>query len=321
MIKKTLIIVTIALLFCSMIIPTTIAAEDNDIKKTASMVSLVKVDWDSSDEPIMPGEIRYIDINITYDITQGGLLSSLLFPFFKSKQVDVNLGIVDTPEWCTASLAVSTLTTTIGAEDKNMTTKLAIELDEDAPAYAAGYVKLNASVEPFKGPFGIITYIDGFQQDFTVKFTPAYLPIIDPEFSEGNFYEITPYNATTIPISITNLGNAETTVFTDIVNHSESWAVTIDSDVTIGVGETKTINLTLQADHKFDEETVKIKFTPARSENKADIGEPIFLTLILENDGSYVEEDNGFEIDIGILIIILVIIAFIVLVITILKRK
>jgi len=81
MIKKTLIIATIALLFCSMIMPSAVAAEE-EVKTTAGMSSYVKVNWTTSNEPIVPvDEIRYFDINITYDITQRSSLSSLLLPF------------------------------------------------------------------------------------------------------------------------------------------------------------------------------------------------------------------------------------------------
>lgn len=322
MIKKTLIIATIALLFCSMIIPSTIAAENNDIKKTASMTSFITVDWETLDEPIMPlDEIKEYNINITYNITKSGFFSSLLLPLFADKQVDINLEIVDKPQWCTANFASNVLTATIGDGVENLTTKLSIKLDETAPAYGSGYVTFNVSVEPVKGPLGLITFIDGFEKEFTFEFEPAYLGLIDPDFTEGAFYEIAPFNETVIPIYIKNFGNGKTEVKIEIVNSSDSFDVVIQDKVILDVNENATIDLIVIADNKFDEEIIRLEFTPAYSENLEDTGTPILMTLVIENDGSYVEEEDGLEIDITLLTIILIIIAFVVVAIIILKRK
>jgi len=322
MIKKTLIIATLALLFCSMIIPSAVVAEE-EVKATAGMSSYVKVNWTASNEPIVPvDEIRYYDINITYDITKGWFISSLLLPFFMGKQVDINLEIVDKSKWCTANLVLGTLTTMISDEEQSMSTKLSVELDKDAPAYGAGYVRLNVSVEPFKGPLGLITFIDGYTQEFTIKFKPAYLPLIQAEFPQAASIEIAPYNETKISLDVSNLGNARTIVFFEIVNTSKSFNVSIDSEILIDVDGKATADIIILADHKFDEEEIKIKLTPARAENPSqDIGEPIYMTLEVKNDGSYVEDEDGLEIDTTLLIIILVIIAFVAVALIILKRK
>lgn len=325
MIKKIIILLLVALvasLLCTMIIPSTVVAEKDDVKKTSSMTSLITIDWDTTDEPIVPfAELRKIDLNITYSVTKGGVLANLLFPFYKGKQVNINLDIGDMSKGCTATLAVKTLTTVISDEPQELTTTLSVSVDETAPAYGSGYVKCNVSVDPFKGPFGLITYIDGFEQEFTVKFKPAYLPLVVIELPQGNFYEIAPFNETEIPITITNLGNAKTKVFVEVENASESFNIFLNN-VTLDFpdGE-KTIYMTVIADNKFDKETIKLKFTPARDENIEDKGDPKCLALVLENDGSYIEEENGIEIDTTTILIILVIIILFIAALILLKKK
>ena len=92
----------------------------------------------------------------------------------------------------------------------------------------------------------------------------------------------------------------------------------------INVDEEKTAELVLSADHKFDEEAIKIKITPLLAENPGDIGNPTDIKLIVKNDGSYVEEEP-FEIDFTLLLIFIVIIVLVVFHIKvafkILKRK
>lgn len=322
MIKKTIILLLVASLLCTMIIPSTVVAEKDDVKKTSKMASMITVDWDTTDEPIVPlGELRKIDLNITYSVAKGGLLANLLFPFYKDKQVDINLDIVDMSKGCTAILDQRTLTTVISDEPQELTAKLSVSVDETAPAYGDGYVKFNVSVDPLKGPLGLINYIDGFEQEFTVNFAPAYLPLIDIELPQGNFYEIAPFNETEIPVTIKNLGNAKTKVFVEVENASESFNIFLNN-VTLDFpdGE-KTIYMTVIADNKFDEETIKLKFTPARDENIEDKGDPEYRNLVLENDGSYVEEENGIEIDTTIILIIVVIIILLIAALILLKKK
>ena len=64
-IKKTITITLIALLFCTMVIPSAVVAEEDDDQISAFMKSYVEVNWNEPTEPIVPvTEIRTYDLNI-----------------------------------------------------------------------------------------------------------------------------------------------------------------------------------------------------------------------------------------------------------------
>ena len=322
MIKKTIAISLIALLLCTMIVPSSVYAEE-ETGIFAGMSSFVEIDCSDIEEPIMPisGEGQCI-INLTYSVIKGLAFRNILYPLFKGRDVNVNLEIIEKSDWCTATLDNETIVFTVDKEKQSTETKLTVNVDEDALAYHTGFVKINVSIEPFKGPLGIITFIKGFTTNFTVEFKPAYLGVVAVEFPDGNSIEISPYNETKISLDVANLGNAETSVFFEIVNSSESFTASIDSEIIIDVDGKATAHLVILADHKFDVEEIKIKITSAYTDNPTeDFGITIYTTLSVKNDGSYVEEEPGLEIDANLLIIILVIIAFVVIALILLKRK
>jgi hypothetical protein len=196
---------------------------------------------------------------------------------------------------------------------------LTIQVKEDAPAHTAGFVKINATVGSFMGPFGRLVFINGFEYELDISFTPAYLPLISIGLPQTNIIEIPPFNATKIPINITNVGNARTKVFIEIDDFNKtSWGVTIPDSIILETGETKQVFLTVEADNDFDKETLRIKITPARAEDTSDSGNPEYVTILLENDGSYKEKTD--EIDITLLIVILVVILAIIIIFMFIMR-
>lgn len=323
MIKKTLIIATIALLFCSIIASSAIGADRSEIKTTDSDGDLLSVEWFEPSEPINFEETKEYEIDITYNfnISEEGFFKNLAYPLFKDKAVSIKVEILEKSEWCTASLDKQTIETTVGAEEKDFSVTLSIGVKESAPAYAGGFVKLNISVEAIKGPLGFITYIGSFLKEVTVDFTPAYLGLIDVEAPQEDSIKIAPYNETLIPINISNIGNGPTKVLIDIVNSSDSFELSISDSITIDVNKTKTVNLMIDADHKFDQEEIIIELKPVSSTDPEDEGSVTTLTLLIENDGSYVEEDEPLEIDITILIVILVIIVLALVAYKMIRRK
>ena len=318
MMKKTLSILLFTLLFFSLIIPSTIITRsEEEIKPTSILASYLKINWTHSSKPIMPiDDLRVFSIKIDYSVTQGPL-GRLFLPFFVGRQVDIKLDIIDTNPWCTANIATGTLTTQVqphGATT-SQTAEISIELDKDAPAYGSGYVTVRAKVPK-------IGMIAGYEQDFTIKFKPAYLPLIQAELPLGSPIKISPYIEKIIPINITNLGNGRTLLRFEIVDRSESFNTTLE-EIIIDVDEKKTAELVIFSDHKFDKEQIIIKMTPYLAANPTDFGQTLTLSLILKNDGSYSE--GLFEIDSTMIIIFLVIIILIIVHIAIaykiLKRK
>ena len=100
MIKKTLIITLIVLLFFNLLIPSTITARaEEEIKSTALMASYVKVNWTHQNEPIMPiDDLKYYPIKIDYSVTLAPL-GRLFLPFFVGRQIAIKLTIIDSNPW------------------------------------------------------------------------------------------------------------------------------------------------------------------------------------------------------------------------------
>jgi hypothetical protein len=330
MIKKTLSILLLTLLFFNLLIPSTITAKaEEEIRSTAPMASYLTIHWTNDSEPIIPIDERiYYHIKIDYYVTMGRL-GVLLLPFFVGRQVDIKLDIIDLSPGCSANIAIRKLITLVQpyGTTTSQIAEISVELDKDAPADESGYVKIKATIPPIKGPFGLITFIDGLTQNFSIEFKPEYYGLIHAEFPQGDSIEISPYTETIIPINVTNLGNGRTRVRLLIMNDLESFDITTE-EIIIDVDKNETAELVLFADHKFDEEEIEIFITPSSAENpgKNFFGESTFLRFTVANDGSYVEEvEEPFEIDLTMLIIFLVIIVLIIVHISvaykILKRK
>lgn len=297
--------------------------DDPQNKSIFGLGSYINLEYDEDDvtNPIMPRGIgRSIDLNIQYGVLLSDrFLSRLIFWLCIGRFVNIKLEIIDKPQWCYAFLDPETLKATISNEEQNLSSFLSIKVNEDAPAYGLEKLVINASVDDFKGPFGL-TWISGDKTQLKIPLLIGYLPLIKTEFPLGDQIEISPYNRTKIPIKITNLGNGRTEVLSEVDNCSKAWEVDIVDSIIIDIGETKTIYLTVKTDHEFEERPVILKFTPSFAENPLDIGDSRYTALFFINDGSY-KEEVGLEIDITILIIIIVVIILILVFVTMLKRK
>lgn len=254
-----------------------------------NMSSLVDVSWGGVNEttlkPLVPlGEPGQLTLNVKYQVTTGAFLSQTLFLLFQGRQVNINIEVIDTPEWCTATLKSNTITTTIKTQPQDMTTMLTIRIDENAPAFGAGYVQISASVPK-------IGLIDAYTQVFTLEFTPAYLPMISAQLPEGNSKTIGPMDTASFPIVVENMGNARTTVKFTINNIPKGWIAVVTDDITLDAskGSTGTAYLTIKPPKDFgyhnDDESITVTMSPARAEDLSNIGESKTVTVIVESRG------------------------------------
>jgi hypothetical protein len=297
--------------------------DDSNNRNFIGLQSLVKIDWDEI-EPIIPRSGAYdYNLYVTYEIITGMFLSDLILKLNTGKQVDINLDVVDISDGCQVTILNPILSTVVSEGEQELSTKFSIAIDETVPAYSGCYATINATVEPIKGPLGILTLISGFQKEITITFEPAYLPLINADFLDGNLIEISPFNETEIPISIENLGNDRTKVIAAVEEYPENWNVSI-SDVIVDVGNTTQTYLTVTTDNKFDEEMIVISLTPVRALNENDRGSTQTSTLILENDGSYKEkEENEMSATLILLVavILLILIIFVLFLVVIRKKE
>ena len=121
--------------------------------------SYVDVSWtNETGKPIVPrGEIRTIPLKIRFGITTGWFLADLILPFYTGRQVNIKLDILDYSSWCTPTLKSGSIVTSVTDQEKTLDSQITLTVDEDAPAYAGGFIRMKASVDSI-GP------IDGFEQ-------------------------------------------------------------------------------------------------------------------------------------------------------------
>jgi len=333
--KKIITLSIVTAIIIIVLLPSTVSAEKTTDQDGNSFSNFqlaqdveINCDMEALKEPIMPrGEPIDIALNISYSISQGGiigLMPKIALLLQSGKTVNVKLEIFDKPDWCEVSLVTNEIPFNVNDEKQTTSVTMTIIADENAPAYQQGTITINASVEPIKGPLGLLTVVNGFKKQYHIIVTPGYLPIIDVDVQGPQSLQISPYNETKIPINITNYGNGLTTVFIDVVNSSDSFNVSIAEKINLEpFGDNTTVYLSVTADHNFDVENIVLKFTPARAQDLNEKGLSEIVTLLLENDGSYVEKDEGIKIDIDptILTLVIIIILLIIINIYLLMRK
>jgi hypothetical protein len=251
-----------------------------------NLQSVITVGWSGNQtaEPVVPrGAIRPVDLEVSYVITRGVLGKGVLAAY-SGKQAFVKLEVVDSSPWVTATLQSDTVAFELSETLQTKGNIVSFQVDEDAPAFGLGFIKIKASINK-------MTVIEGFEQTFTLNFVPSYKPLIDPSLPETNTKEIAPMDSAVFPIEVENLGNARTIVFFDVVSVPENWNAIVTSQVTLDekVGATSTAYLVVKPDkgfgYHFEEKTIRVSLTPARADNLADRGETLYETFLVQSRG------------------------------------
>ncbi len=285
---KTALIIGVLLgsLFVVIMPSNAFAADTEEIKQTSGLQSYLQINWTTSDQPIVPiDDLRYYLIKIDYQVTLGPL-GKLLLPLYIGRQIDVKLTIMDTNSWCTANIAIGTLTTQVKKQGypNSQNAEISIELDKNAPAYGSGYVTIRASIPK-------VGLIDGYEQDFTLKFKPAYRALIQAELPSANTKTVGPMDTVVFPIKITNMGNAETLVKLEVESGPSDWIAVVTDEILVGVDGTATAYLTIKPPkgmgYHDDNGAFKVTLTPYRAQNPSsvDVGEPTDITVVVESRG------------------------------------
>jgi hypothetical protein len=132
------------------------------------------ISWseNQTDIPISNGETREVNITITYSVLYGAYQKFLL-RLLEGRSFTIHISSVNTPNWCESWFSPDNLSGLVQTdESEDESTSLFIHVNDDAPGnYSLGWVMACASVESMKGPFHILTFIHGFEQNFTIPFT------------------------------------------------------------------------------------------------------------------------------------------------------
>lgn len=255
--------------------------------------SVLTVTWgNETQEPIVPrGELRTLTLVITHTVSRGTFGEGLLVTL-TGALISIDVSIVDKPSWCTAIISKGTLSVTVQPDAvSTVQTTVTIQVANDAPANALGYVKVKATAEKT----GVIA---GYEDDFTLNFIPAYKALISPTLQGSNSKVIGPLDTAVFPIDIENLGNARTVVFLNVVKIPTDWVAVIDSQVVLeeGAGSTATAYLIVKPPRSFgyhnDEQTLQISLQPVKADNYSQKGEITYQTFLVQSRGFSIP---GFE--------------------------
>ncbi len=253
-----------------------------------NLQSSLTVKWNTSEtqQPLVPqGETRQLTIDITHTVNKG-MLGAAVLQIYAGKQITIQIEVISTPTWATATLSQGTVTAAIGAPGTYQTlqTTLTLAVSENAPAYGVGEVKLRATA--LKAGL-----IQSFQQDFALNFQPDYKPLISPAFPDSNTKQIGPLDTATFRIDITNMGNSRTIVYLNVATVPKGWVAIVTDRITLeeGVGSVGTAYLVVKPPkgfgYHYDEETITIMMQPVKADNELKKGVISPATFLVESRG------------------------------------
>jgi hypothetical protein len=262
------------------VLPTTSAGLFN-------LQSVLTVSWSSNQtqQPVVPrGALRALDLSITHTVTRGVFGQGML-QVYRNQLIVIIVEIVETPSWCTATIAQGTLSTTVQPDQTTeVTTSLSLQVADDAPAFGLGYIKVKATARK-------AGLIQGFIQEFTLTFVPDYKPLIQPVYPETNTKRIGPLDTAVFPIQITNLGNARTVVLLTVEDVPADWNAIITDQLILeeGEGSSATAYLVIKPPKNFgyhnDEKTITISMQPVKYDDYSKKGETTYATFLVESRG------------------------------------
>jgi hypothetical protein len=254
-----------------------------------NLQSALTVNWSGNQTniPIVPrGDLRNLDLEITHWVTRGALGRGMLL-FYSGAPVTITVRIIETPSWVTATLSQGSLQTQVVPDgESKLFTKISMQVSDDAPAYAQGYIKLEATANK-------AGFIKGFTQEFTLTFLPDYKPLIKAEYPETNTMQIGPLDTAVFPIKVTNLGNAKTVVKFAIKSVPEDWNAIINEELLLdeGNGSYNIAYLVIKPPKNFgyhnDQRTITITMQPVKYDDRDKKGD---IT-----DSSFLVESRGFS--------------------------
>lgn len=266
----------------------------------------IRIKWSDEilQEPIIPRyEIVALNISIILEIKTGQSFGAGLLEGYTGSSALIDLSIVEFPSWCYATLKSDLLMTNI-SELAEAKTQIYININENAPAYAQGYIKFRVKVDD-------LGLIKGDDQIFTLPFRPAFFPLIKTDFPDINSIEIDPNLKAVFPVTIENAGNAKTKVFFELENIPDGWSATIRESIILSEtsGSSETVYLTIIPPNNFgyhyEIAMINLKITPTFAENITKKGTTIYGNFIIRNRGF---SSGGIEFYLLIFVIIFIIV-------------
>jgi len=271
----------------------------------------VSVTWSDNltEEPIVPrDEIVELELTIIMEIFTGEGFGAGLLIGYSDNIALIDLYILEYPPWSSVTLERNLIVTNI-SEREEASISLFLHIDENAPAFTSGLIKIGVDIKD-------LGFIIGVYEEFNLTFKPAFFPIIKTDLPEMNTKKINPSSEATFPIEIENAGNGETKVFFKVLNLPADWAASISDSIILGesIGSKGTAYLTIipsrSIGYHYDEANIVVEILPTFAEDINIKGKPIYANFLVQNRGF---STTGFEFYLPIGIIIFIILLIIVL--------
>ena len=247
--------------------------------------SIIEIDYDdnATQNPFLPVDrVLNIPVDVKYKIT--GMYAEVVAEMYQERYNNfIYLYIDETPEWCSASFLPSILVVPVTTSFESYAANIVIQVNENAPAYARGLIKIRAEVNKLGAVGNTTSYQD-------IPFSPGYLSNLGVT-TQKNLILIGPQETAKFDIELENLGNADTNVKCKIVDKPAGWIITIDSDTIISTGDnpTKTIYLNVKPPYEFgyhdERKIITVSITPSYFNDESLTGEEFFVSFIVQSRG------------------------------------
>ena len=287
-IKKVTSSIIFLILLCSVysvLIPSASAAFPL-LGKVYECNSVIEIDYDenATQDPFLPVDrVLNIPVDVKYMIT--GMYAGVVAEMYQEVPYDnfIHLYVDEYPEWCSVSFLPPILVVPVTSGFASHEANLVIQVNENAPAYSRGTIKVRIEVDKAGAVLNATFYQD-------IPFSPGFLPNIGIT-TNNNLMLIGPHQTANFKIDLENLGNAKTNVECKIVDIPAGWTITIDSDTVIGTSDnpTKTIYLNVKPPFEFgyhdEREVITVSITPSYFNDESLTGDEFFVSFIVQSKG------------------------------------
>jgi hypothetical protein len=273
---------------------------------------LVEYDREVADSTFLPVDRKKI-IPLTVNLrVVGNLADHVIHPYYDKQKMVVYFKIIEKPEWCTATIIPYVIEIFPTIEWKENYVNISILVDENAPAFSYGDIKIEVRVET-------LAIVEGGVFTHDIRFKPGYIPLLKFNIQEKSHEYINPNDEAIFNIEIENLGNAKTHIESNIIDIPEGWDAYIDPSIIIGaslVGDNpkRTLQLVVKPINNFgyynEREIIQVSFIPSYYGDSSLEGKEYILSFIVESRGF---TTPGFEF-------IFVILAFICIILVLKKH-
>jgi len=312
--KTGLIFGTLLLSLFIVFLPTTSAGIIN-------VPPIINVTYPKQEDDIIPNS-GGLDIPLSTIATLTGRWAKFIerFSLLGNKVLQIELKIVEIPDWCEASISNPLAQLKIGQEEPYQS-RLNVTVNENAPAFQQGVIRISATSKLIKG---LLFNIAEETAEFDICFIIGYWCSVRYSTPEGTLKEIRSNETADFEIDIENFGNGPTFVKIELIDSSEKdWDAQIVSSVLLGSGgDQKTVYLKIKpptkSDHDEIRKTFRVKFTPSYL-GRPDLKGPEETISFNVQSSGYLKKES--ESDNIFLIILSVVIILIILVLIIVKRR